>query len=660
MARICHVGREELRDARRGTRPRPRRQRVQPPGARGARASRAPACCPIYLDFARYREAPNPVLRRHARGRPHQPALRRPPRPEQAPGGPHPPRELLEALHLARRAPAARRASCRAAARYFDALQALAYEEGFTPGGGRLHRPRRARRAAGLLRGRARLRLDERARGLRRAARRVDADAGAGAGLRGDRGAVHARRRRRAVHARSASPRSPRSPTLLATDEAAARGGARRARTAAPRGVRAGGGRGRAAGATWSRCERRAAEVAFVVQRYGEDITGGSESLARAVAERLAGEHQITVFTTCARDYVTWRNELPEGRGRLGGVDVRRFPVEEERDLAAFNAFAEPLYARERTREEEIEFLRRQGPYVAAARRGARGRRRTASPPSSSSPISTTRPTGASGGARARRRSCPRPTTSRRCASGIYREVFARPRAFGFLTPAEEALVRSRFDARRAPVRPSRAWASTCPAAPDVAGFRTRHGLDAALRALRGPHRRRARAAPRCSPSTSATAASRAGGADLVLIGNLAMPEPRRRRRALPRLPVGGGEGGGHGGRRAVVCPSPYESLSIVLLEGFALGHARPRQRALAGAARSTACARTPASSTRTPTSTWRRSTCWRARTRLRDGPRRERPALRGGRVPLGRGARPLAGAAGAPPREAGSAARPR
>ena len=86
-------------------------------------------------------------------------------------------------------------------------------------------------------------------------------------------------------------------------------------------------------------------EVAFVVQRYGEGITGGSESLARAVAERLAAELPDHASSRrCARDYVTWRNELPAGRERLGGVEVRRFPVEEERDLDAFNAFAEPLY----------------------------------------------------------------------------------------------------------------------------------------------------------------------------------------------------------------------------------------------------------------------------------------------------------------------------
>ena len=60
---------------------------------------------------------------------------------------------------------------------YFDALQALAYEEGFTPSEvmflGHVAHDELAR----LLPGRARVRVDERARGLRRAARRVDADA---------------------------------------------------------------------------------------------------------------------------------------------------------------------------------------------------------------------------------------------------------------------------------------------------------------------------------------------------------------------------------------------------------------------------------------------------------------------------------------------------
>ena len=37
------------------------------------------------------------------------------------------------------------------------------------------------------------------------------------------------------------------------------------------------------------------------------------------------------MVTTCARDYVTWRNELPAGVEQVNGITVRRFPVRHER-----------------------------------------------------------------------------------------------------------------------------------------------------------------------------------------------------------------------------------------------------------------------------------------------------------------------------------------
>jgi glycosyltransferase involved in cell wall biosynthesis len=310
-------------------------------------------------------------------------------------------------------------------------------------------------------------------------------------------------------------------------------------------------------------------EVAFVVQRYGEGITGGSESLARAVAERLAAELRITVFTTCARDYVTWRNELPEGREVLGGVDVVRFPVVEERDLAAFNAFAEPLYVRERSHEEELEFLRRQGPHAPALVEAlAAEKDRFAAVVFFTYLYAPTY----RGLKAAPERSALVPTTHDEppLRFGVYRELFSLPRAFGFLTPAEEALVRRRFPLGDRPGFLV-GMGVDVPPAPDVEGFRARHGLDRPYVLYAG----RIDAGKGCEEMLAHHRRYRregSGEAELVLIGRLAMTLPDEPGvRYLGFLPEAE-KAAAMAGARAVVCPSPYESLSIVLLEGLALG----------------------------------------------------------------------------------------
>ena len=54
-------------------------------------------------------------------------------------------------------------------------------------------------------------------------------------------------------------------------------------------------------------------KLAVVVQRYGADINGGAELHARYVAEHLSQHAEVDVLTTCARDYVTWRDDYPPG-----------------------------------------------------------------------------------------------------------------------------------------------------------------------------------------------------------------------------------------------------------------------------------------------------------------------------------------------------------
>jgi glycosyltransferase involved in cell wall biosynthesis len=103
-------------------------------------------------------------------------------------------------------------------------------------------------------------------------------------------------------------------------------------------------------------------KLAIVVQRYGKAINGGAELHARYIAERLARHAQVDVLTTCATDYVTWRNELNAGVETVGGITVRRFKVKHERDPQVFGRLQDRVFDQNHSITDELEWLDAEGP----------------------------------------------------------------------------------------------------------------------------------------------------------------------------------------------------------------------------------------------------------------------------------------------------------
>jgi glycosyltransferase involved in cell wall biosynthesis len=104
-------------------------------------------------------------------------------------------------------------------------------------------------------------------------------------------------------------------------------------------------------------------KIAFVIHRYGTEIVGGAESQCRSYAETLAKSHDVTVLTSCARNYDTWANDLPSGEEIINGVKVIRFPASCQRH-PNLNRWWDIWQQQQRTLRNECQWIYEQGPVL--------------------------------------------------------------------------------------------------------------------------------------------------------------------------------------------------------------------------------------------------------------------------------------------------------
>ena len=107
-------------------------------------------------------------------------------------------------------------------------------------------------------------------------------------------------------------------------------------------------------------------KVAFVVQRYGLEISGGAELHCRWVTEHMKKYWDVEVLTTRALDYISWENHYSGSDVLVNDIRVRRFSVAKSRNPERFGKIQNFVFENEHSEEDEIRWLKEEGPFSPA------------------------------------------------------------------------------------------------------------------------------------------------------------------------------------------------------------------------------------------------------------------------------------------------------
>jgi glycosyltransferase involved in cell wall biosynthesis len=314
-------------------------------------------------------------------------------------------------------------------------------------------------------------------------------------------------------------------------------------------------------------------KLACVIHRFGPQMTGGSEAHCLAIATQLAARgHDVEVLTSCATNYVTWANALPPGESREGALRVRRFPVTRPRHLNRFREISEWVFTERATAAEQETWFRENGPDMPALLDHLRAHGRDYDrvlfwsyryyPAFHGLPIVADR-------------AILVPTAEDDeiiRTAGVLADFFATPRAYLFLTAEERELVAARC---RGPLPLSEViGVGLDPDRRDAqldGGGQREHGGTRAYALYLGRIEKN-KGCDRLLDYFLSYAESGRPPIDLVMAGPSIMPIPQHPAIKAVGVVADGTRDALLADARVLVMPSPYESLSMVLLEAWRAG----------------------------------------------------------------------------------------
>lgn len=309
--------------------------------------------------------------------------------------------------------------------------------------------------------------------------------------------------------------------------------------------------------------------VAFVVQRYGEEICGGAEQHCRLVAEHLAPYVEVHVLTTCALEHVPWDNYYPPGDSVVNGVRVHRFPIDQVRDHRAFDRLSYKVYGGTHTYLDEVAWVEMMGPHSPVLLTHIARQRADYDlfvfmtyqyfPTVFGLPIVPEKSVVA-----------PLAHDDRSLYLDVYNPVFHLPRHIIYNTDTERSMVEWRFGNAGVPGTVIGTGIHD-PGNRDVDGFRARHDLSGDVLTYVG----RIEPAKGCSQLFEhfmRYKSERGGDLTLVLIGKAGMPVPGRDDIRPLGFLSDEEKFSALAASAVVVLPSETESLSMVNLEAWTAG----------------------------------------------------------------------------------------